>query len=486
MAAALKVLLDVWRTSAEPRLAELIIKIGAAVPEKISPDEWARESKLGRPEALSTLLSSIKSTSKVMKERVVLLTTWKPDPRLDRWVVSQYTQPPFTSTGSGPFWTALKKLTVKLTDPVARAELALVRSGRLEGVTVGPPPPTKALSSAELADLAGLEQAVDQRTNPSKGQRTAAELLADVLAKPADLAPRHVLMDALLEVGDPRGELLALQLKPETLSAAEKKREKALIAEHWDALLGPLAPLLKPASRFARGFLVHAELRAAMNAAVENAIDEAKGHPLWNTVESFSGEGSVLKAGTFPVLRAAETYRIRLSELVRFSTLEALKVTLQGDDLHTLTTPGNFPALHSITLDQAPERLAVFEDWAQQRSWRSLKFTIKPRDLMPYCALVGRPLALATPSFELVVTQSNFAASSMSINQENGKTVVTLEFQVSGRVHEDWVRSLVADATAMLEVVAARPNLEVRLLPGKVPEGPILQPLLARVKALQG
>lgn len=484
-ARALDGLLDVWRKTTDPRLGELISQLGASLAKKVADDEWDREAKLRRPEALSGLLASAQSTAKVMKERALVLGTWAPDPRLDRWVVTQYEKPPFTSTGSGPFWTALKKLTVKLTDPVARSALAKVKSGRLEGVQPGPPPPTRPLSAEELADVAAVEAALTQRATPSKGQRTTTELLAEVLANPAELTLRHVLMDALLEQGHPRGQLLALQLKDTPLTAAEKKREKALIAEHWDELLGPLAPALKPDSRFARGFLVHAELRAAMSSAVDNALTVARGHALWRTVESFSGEGSVLAAGEFPLLRAVDTWRISLAELARFTTLESLSMRLTPEDLRALTSPGMFPALNSLGLLLEPEQLPTFETWAQARPWRALKFTVEPRDLALYCALLARPLARSSPRLEVNVHQSNFARTSLVVSQTEGKTEVALKLELPRTTHEEWSMRVVNDALALLEALASRPGLHVEVTAKNVVET-VVAPLQARAKALNG
>lgn len=487
----LEVLLDTWRQATDPRLGALIVKVGEAVPNTVDGAPWEQLAKRGRPESGTPLLASIKASSKVMKERVLLLTHWPADPRLDRWVVAQYAQPPFSSTGSGPFWTALKKLTVKLSDPVARAALAQLSSSRLEGVTLTPPPPTGTLTSNELADLTALEADLDTAARPTKDRRTADELLAAVLENPADLSLREILRDSLLELGDPRGELLALQLGSRERSAAERKREKGLLRDHWAALLGPLAPLLKPESRFANGFLVHAELRAAMNAAVENAIEGARGHRLWRTVESFSGEGSLLDPASFPLLRAVDTYRVQLAALTRFPALESISIPLRDEDLPVLTAPGAFPALHSMSLALAPPLLTPFEDWARQRTWRSLRFTTtRDTDLPAYCDLLGSRLALVTQHLELVVVRqesSSFhARTRLQVGLVEGKTAVTLKLELSSRSNPQWARSLVNDATALLEAIARRPAHDVELTMGNVEHGPTSAPLVAQVTSLGG
>nr|MDQ3365680.1 hypothetical protein [Myxococcota bacterium] len=62
-------------------------------------------------------------------------------------------------------------------------------------------------------------------------------------AQPGELAARTVLADALLERGDPRGELIALQCSAKPGAAVQARR---LIKAHWTALLGDLALVLDP------------------------------------------------------------------------------------------------------------------------------------------------------------------------------------------------------------------------------------------------
>ncbi len=57
---------------------------------------------------------------------------------------------------------------------------------------------------------------------------TTRALFAEVYARPDDDAPRLVLADHLLELGDPRGEFLALQLaKGKPTPSARRKRRRS-------------------------------------------------------------------------------------------------------------------------------------------------------------------------------------------------------------------------------------------------------------------
>jgi uncharacterized protein (TIGR02996 family) len=80
------------------------------------------------------------------------------------------------------------------------------------------------------------------------------ELWQQVVDAPDDIAARLVLADALIEAGDSRGELIALQCRgadasmhvgesPTDENAAERISE--LIAANWTSWLGDLAPLLE-------------------------------------------------------------------------------------------------------------------------------------------------------------------------------------------------------------------------------------------------
>lgn len=475
-----------WAEAPSEPLSELIVALGEFVGVGIDTSDWDTLVERRRAATLTPLLATAKSTAKVMKARVESLGGWPADPRIDRWVATQYEAPPFSSTGSGPFWTALKKLARKMTDPGARARLAALSSARLEGVTLASPP-SRELTPDEARDAATLLSSLKVRAEPSRDQRSTAALLAEVLEHPEDLTLRRPLMDALLEEGHPRGELLALQLGRTTLTPAEKKREKALIKTHWDALLGPLAPALKPESTFVDGFLDHAEVRAAMNAAVDNALRASSGNPLWNTVRSYAGEGSVLLASPFPLLRAVETYRVRLADLTRFSKLESLTFRLQPEDVSTLSA---FPALHTLALGLGVQLLPAFEAWATTRRWRSLRFHVEPNALPSYCELLTRPLALATERLELDVVRldtSSFTARTRVVVTCAGDTTdVVARLEVGkGAAADTWAPMLAGDAAAVLDALSRRPGLKVQLQLTNAREEAVSS-LTSRVRALGG
>ena len=73
-------------------------------------------------------------------------------------------------------------------------------------------------------------------------------LLAAIYAHPDDDAPRSVYADALIEAADPRGELIAFQLRQN-----RDPRVQTLLDRYSASWLGPLAPIVM-ASEWKRGF----------------------------------------------------------------------------------------------------------------------------------------------------------------------------------------------------------------------------------------
>ena len=101
-----------------------------------------------------------------------------------------------------------------------------------------------------------------------------AALLAEVIADPRSVAPRRVYADALLEAGDPRGELIQLQCALEPLAPDDPARPALdartadLLALHepaWTRELRERCALHDNPSQltYRRGFVEHARLRAS-------------------------------------------------------------------------------------------------------------------------------------------------------------------------------------------------------------------------------
>jgi len=111
-----------------------------------------------------------------------------------------------------------------------------------------------------------------------------ADLLAEIYDDPKADGPRLVYADMLQERGDPRGELIAMQI-----IQRNPERERALIAQHGRAWLGPLAAVIDldkdSQTTFERGFLATAELRRGAD-----SLKAVLGAEQWRTVEELRGD----------------------------------------------------------------------------------------------------------------------------------------------------------------------------------------------------
>jgi uncharacterized protein (TIGR02996 family) len=117
-------------------------------------------------------------------------------------------------------------------------------------------------------------------------------LLHRIHQHPDDDDARQVYADWLLQQGDPRGELIALQLAPSP-SRESRRRAEALLAAHGKRWLGALAPLVWWSGErgvvWERGFPV--ELRTAPWSLPEELVRAARGAPEWATVRRLESRG---------------------------------------------------------------------------------------------------------------------------------------------------------------------------------------------------
>ncbi|MBX3162216.1 MAG: TIGR02996 domain-containing protein [Deltaproteobacteria bacterium] len=116
---------------------------------------------------------------------------------------------------------------------------------------------------------------------------TTRMLRAAVLREPGNDAPRMLYADRLQDLGDPRGELIALQLA-RGRGGVPKERERELVPLFAHACAGPLATWLLRGFSLERGFV-------AQGAADDAAIDaEALASAEWATVEAIQTSHAAL------------------------------------------------------------------------------------------------------------------------------------------------------------------------------------------------
>jgi len=254
-----------------------------------------------------------------------------------------------------------------------------------------------------LAEVEAALAAYDARI--AAHERRTAELLDAVYANLADDGPRLVLADHLAELGDPRGELIALQCQPTPLTPKQQARVNHLVdayGKRWLAELGDHA-LLKDGLTYERGFV--AKVRLRLHAYGQRSI----GSRLWATVrEADLADSSVADELLDPV--CASLRRITgangpllglLHERKRAMPFEALYLDYGGDDrLAGLAELGReiLPALRELALQhpRSPDLArAVIQAFA-------------PLDRLYLSDEPSRWLALLGPVRELVCSAHSF------------------------------------------------------------------------------
>jgi uncharacterized protein (TIGR02996 family) len=171
----------------------------------------------------------------------------------------------------------------------------------------------------------GLPHELTQLTFPAAVSMSAAErkrwqvappvvrhdtsaLWAAVAATPDEDEPRAVLADALQERGDPRGELIAIQLREARGEATDEAiaRAAALVKEHGKEWLGALRPIVYRAE-FLRGTMARVELAGAWSSAKWKQLAQ---DPAWGLVEEV--EVGYANAKIFAMLLATPALRANL------------------------------------------------------------------------------------------------------------------------------------------------------------------------------
>jgi len=164
------------------------------------------------------------------------------------------------------------------------------RTGALESVlSVGATSATAITYSADGGELfAGCKDSVVRAYSVPRKATSDRDKLAGLLelvwADPADDGPRAVVADFLGMQGDPRGELITLQLDRAhgTTSVERRRRERELLALHQREWIGPIAPLIESTHvTFERGFISGCMLKAVVEKG------KPKRDPAWSTIRTF-------------------------------------------------------------------------------------------------------------------------------------------------------------------------------------------------------
>ena len=344
---ALEALLKRWQDDRAPEVAALIEAVSSKLP---APKSW----RLSATDAASTNLVAFLGTLTDGKfadslQRIQQLEKLPADPRVASALTRLIVTPPFTAQSSREFWSALyEQLGDRHADPRTLAtvrplvagylstfgatkmgEAMQRRAGALVATLTERFPSTPSADVAALLTLVPAEKAPEAKKT-SKGGKTLEDLLVAVYENPDDDGVREVYADALLELGDPRGEFIVLQFRRhrgETLTPAELKQEAALQKKHVKEWLGPLYDVLYTTHlEFRRGFLHGAQIRP-----VAKALPAARNHPAWSTLRELNmSTGGTNERGASLVIQPNARH-VRVMTAVTFHVLDELAASTDVD-----------------------------------------------------------------------------------------------------------------------------------------------------------
>lgn len=251
-----------WKATRSPRLADAIETQG---PEKA----WVRIAKLPGSRAKTAILQLAKTVD---------------DPRLATLYLTWLAQGNWPAPTAKVVWTRIFEHLAAIRDVRAIAPLRAVAADLPPFVGEAHRAWMVSMIEGTADKLAAVVPAKDAAHAPAK--RAPAPAVADpaapVWSNPDDEDLRQVVADALTERGDPQGEFITLQLLP-TKNAAQRRRERELLAEHAAAWLGAIGALaLDGSSRFVAGF--PCDVAVDRRAVPRRAWEAALAAPQWATI----------------------------------------------------------------------------------------------------------------------------------------------------------------------------------------------------------
>jgi uncharacterized protein (TIGR02996 family) len=367
--AAYELALAAWRETHAPELAVLVERAASAFTtaeplptkaQKARVEAWLARARTREPYEARWLLEELRPLVEARKGSIVAacldeLVTIKDDPSLTLAACALLALPGgAVAFGTwGKVLTRTFKLLANSCDARAIPQLEALaavtpsREGHtesaLEFVRERSPAlfatlrsvQVQALSTDELAVVAECSSALDRPLPAAASEASptgsADALFEAVLAAPDDDQARAVWADALQEAGDPRGELIALQLAGAANEKAAKSAQK-LIAKHWRTWVGALAPAIVATSvEFERG-LLDACTTDVRRKSVATAIFD---HPHWASIRriTFSGWGQLAPG----MQRLEEAHRVPESGLAAlaktaFPALRTLSIKADPGD----------------------------------------------------------------------------------------------------------------------------------------------------------
>jgi len=197
-------------------------------------------------------------------------------------------------------------------------------------------------------NLSPIELAVQALAPEANQAQMVAELEAEICANPDDEGVRAVLADVLNDLGDPRGELIVLQLQKQR-TREQNKRIRTLLAGHQRKWLGRLEPAArKTGVEYEGGFV------CAIRMSLDVDLDTIIGLPELNLLTAIDLRQVLQRqdelVGGLKRLRAITGASATLVSKLEHPLLEELEVRYAGANELEQLSVAKFPALRRLRL----------------------------------------------------------------------------------------------------------------------------------------
>ncbi|MBL8915863.1 MAG: TIGR02996 domain-containing protein [Archangium sp.] len=361
--ALLELLLDDWRKHRDPRVAELVELVSTCVDEFLecpggtNPqrrlEQWTQFLDPKEPRTLRPALRALERWKRPQLETALAtLATWPDDPRLSHWHdealnggILELHVPALVKRGDVRALARLRPLQRELSGTFTRQALVEDIDTAIDALRK-----TRVIETWTAEDLSTATSAVNAFLEARRKSRS--ELFAAVYARPLEDGPRAVLADFLLELGDVRGEFIALQLAHGLPSDRKKvpAREKELLELWGERWVEPLSDAVLKGTVFRRGFPAACELRDADPTL--HALEWATLERVFSFGLGARDPGSFFSAKRFPALRTLGPVDPSLLATPEPLAIETLSVTWCSDaEFSRFIASASFPHVRSLRID---------------------------------------------------------------------------------------------------------------------------------------
>jgi uncharacterized protein (TIGR02996 family) len=418
----LALLLAAWDETHARELADAIERVSARVTSQLPRVEgrtqrealaaWVDLARQKRPSDVGRLLAALVDVMAagpphMAQPRLEEMLLWPPDPRVTAALLDALAGP-IGSWTDRTYVRAVKALVrhgdagwqerldaaldirAQVHHGPIRARFARVESTWEKRVPGKAPPGVDEISTA-------LATAPSPVTPKSDAALDGAALLAAIYQDPADETQRLVYADHLSGLGDPRGELIVLQLDRAHGggSPAKAAREKALLKAHGKEWLGGLAAeIVMVQTRWEGGFPAATVTKMYRLSQVEASVRR----PEWATLRRIRFEGVALlsetMAGLEEVLGLTEAAARRMAELkTPPPRLHTVALTLEDKALSV-----DEPAVAAVLAVATLRRLTLYLDGPTKPTKQDVKrFRAALGDRLDSLTLSGLPGATTWP-----------------------------------------------------------------------------------------